>query len=232
MRSTTANSALWRGFLAGLPFIIVVIPFAILFGVVATEAGLPLAQVMGFSFLVIAGASQFVALQIMQDNAPTLVVLASALAVNLRMAMYSAAITPHLGSQPLWKRALIAYFLVDQTYNLAASEYETRPEQSIGEKTLFFFGCMLPICPLWYLGTWVGAVVGETIPTNLNIDFIVPIAFLAMVAPALRTGAHIAAAFVSIVASLALFWVPFNLGLLLAALLAMIVGAEIERRLQ
>ena len=103
---------------------IVVVPFAMLFGVVATEAGLPLAQVMGMSFLVIAGAAQFTALQFMADNAPVLVIIASALAVNLRMAMYSAAITPHLGPEPFWKRALIAYFLVDQTYALAFEEYQ------------------------------------------------------------------------------------------------------------
>jgi len=119
MGASTPKSALWRGVVAALPFIIVLVPFALLFGVAATEAGLPIAQVMGFTVLVIAGASQFTALQFMIENAPVLVVLASALAVNLRMAMYSAAITPYLGDQPLWKRALLSYILVDQTYNLA-----------------------------------------------------------------------------------------------------------------
>ncbi len=231
MPTATEKSGFWRGFLAGLPFVIVVIPFAMLFGVVATEAGLPLYQVMAFSFLVIAGASQFTALQFMSENAPTIVVLASALAVNLRMVMYSAALTPHLGSQPLWKRVFLSYFLVDQTYLLSATEYENRPDQTAAQKAAFFFGCMIPICPMWYLFTWVGAAVGEQIPASLGIDFIVPIAFLAMVSPALRTPAHIAAAFVSIVLALALFWIPFNLGLLVAALVAMITGAEIERRM-
>jgi predicted branched-subunit amino acid permease len=83
-----------------------VVPFAILFGVVGTEAGLNLAQVMGFSIGVVAGASQFAALQLMSENAPALIVVASALAVNLRMAMYSAALAPHLGPASLRDRAL------------------------------------------------------------------------------------------------------------------------------
>ena len=98
----------WQGFRAGLPFLLVIIPFGIVFGVVATEAGLTLSQTMGFSILVIAGSAQFVAIQMMIDNAPVLIVLATSLAVNLRMAMYSASLAPHLGSLSWWKRAVSA----------------------------------------------------------------------------------------------------------------------------
>ena len=68
----------------------------------ATEAGIDVAQVMGFSVLVLAGASQFSAVQLLSDHAPVLVVLASSLAINLRMAMYSASLTPWLGAAPAW----------------------------------------------------------------------------------------------------------------------------------
>lgn len=231
MGSATPKSAYWRGVLAGLPFLLVVVPFSLLFGVVATEAGLPISQTMGFSLLVIAGASQFTALQFMSENAPILVILASALAVNLRMAMYSAALTPHLGQEPLWKRAVISYFLVDQCYAIAAQEYENKPEMSLAEKTAFYMGALSPICPVWYIFTWVGALVGARIPAEYGLDFIVPITFLSMVGPALRTPAHIVAALVSIILSLVLVGIPLNLGLLVAAVIAMAVGAEVERRM-
>ena len=226
--------SLKRAFASGargaLPFTIVVVPFALLFGVVGTEAGLNLAQVMGFSIVVIAGASQFAAVQLMSDNAPTLVVVASALAVNLRMAMYSAALAPHLGPAPLMTRALIAYMNVDQTYALSAQRYEQAPPLSTDEKVAFFFGSCLPIMPLWYAGTLVGALAGTAIPASWGLDFVVPLTFLAIIAPALRTLAHVGAAFSSVVAVLLLSWVPWNLGLLLAGIIGMMVGAEIERR--
>ena len=101
---------------------------------------------------------------------------------------------------------------------------------TVAEKTAFFFGAVTPICPLWYGFTWVGAVIGEAIPAEYGLDFIVPIAFLAIVAPGLRTIAHLAAAIASIILALLLVALPFNLGLLVAALAAMIVGAEVERR--
>ncbi|MCY4334787.1 MAG: AzlC family ABC transporter permease [Litoreibacter sp.] len=231
MRSTTTKSAYFQGIKAALPFIVVVTPFAMLFGVVATEAGLPLTQVMAFSALVVAGASQFTALQFMSENAPVIVVLASALAVNLRMAMYSASLTPHLGKAPGWQRVLAAYFNVDQAFLLSHTEFERAPEASVPEKMAYYFGTVTPIVPLWYLFTFVGAVIGEAIPAEYGLDFIVPITFLAMIVPALRTLAHVVAALTSILLALLLVSVPFNLGLLIAAVAAMMVGAEVERRM-
>jgi len=222
------SSVYWRGVRHGVPFLLVVGPFAVLFGVVATEAGLSLAQVMGFSVLVIAGAAQFTAVQLMLENAPILLILGAALAVNLRMAMYSASLAPHLGTAPLWQRALIAYFTVDQTYAMSIAEYETHPEFDLPRKLVYFFGVATPVCPLWYVFTWAGAVAGGAIPPEYALDFAVPITFLAIVAPALRTLAHIAAAATSIVLALALTGLPTGLGLILAALVAMIVGARVE----
>lgn len=221
----------WKGVRDGAPFIFVVAPFGMLFGVVGTEAGLNLVEVMGFSVLVIAGASQFAALSLMQDNAPVLIVLATALAVNLRMAMYSASLTPFLGAAPIWKRALAAYFLVDQSYAIGVAKFERTPEMTLDERIAYYFGAVSPICPLWYASTLAGAVLGARIPESMALDFAVPITFLAIIAPMLRTMAHVAAALVSITLALVFSFLPYNLWLLIAALAAMLTGAEVERRM-
>lgn len=226
--SSSVRSAYWRGFRAGLPFVLVVAPFGMLFGVAATEAGLNLAEVLGFSILVIAGASQFTAIQLMTDNAPVFMVLLTSLAVNLRMAMYSAALAPHLGAAPTWQRAAIAYFMVDQSYAVSAQDYEKRPDQSLSEKLAYYAGACTPVCPQWYFSTWLGAVLGGAIPPEFALDFAVPITFLAIIAPIMRTLAHVAAAFVSVAAALGLAFLPAGTGLLIAAALAMATGAQVE----
>lgn len=228
MASSSTKSAYWKGFRDGLPFTVVVGPFALLFGVLATEAGLNVYETLAFSIVVIAGAAQFTALQLMTENAPTIIVLASALAVNLRMAMYSASLTPYIGAAPLWKRAFAAYFTVDQSYALSIVQYETRPEMTLADRLGYFFGVVTAICPSWYLFTLVGALVGQSIPPEFAIDFAVPITFLAMIGPMLRTPAHIAAAFVSVVLSIACAWVPYNLGLIIAGIGGMMTGAQVE----
>jgi hypothetical protein len=52
-----------------------------------------------------------------------------------------------------------------------------------------------------------------------------------MVAPALRSAPHVAAALVATVLALLLSGLPWNLGLILAAGAAMATGAAVERRL-
>jgi len=218
-----------QGLRAGLPFMLVVMPFGMVFGVVATEAGLNVLETMGFSVLIIAGAAQLAAIQLMTENAPVLVVLATGLAVNLRMAMYSAALAPHLGAAPVWQRALIAYLMVDQAYAVAHARFEEAPTMSVKAKVAYYFGAITPICPFWYLATLAGALVGNQIPAGLPIEFAVPATFIAMIAPMLRTLPHVAAALVSVVVTLVLAFVPYNLGLLVAAVLAMMTGAQLER---
>lgn len=217
-----------RGLRDGAPFLLVIAPFGLLFGVVGSEAGLDIPQVMGFSILVIAGASQFTAVQLMADNAPTLIVLATALAVNLRMAMYSASLAPWLGTAPLWQRALAAYGLVDQSYAVSILEYERRPEMTLAARMSYFAGSCIAVAPAWYVTTLVGALGGAAIPPEFALDFAVPITFLALFAPALRTLAHVAAALTSILVALALVVLPYSLGLIVAAIAAMAVGSAVE----
>jgi len=228
VQPTTVKSAYWMGFRAGMPFILMALPFATLFGVVASEAGLHLSQIIAFSMLVIAGASQYAALQLMIENAAISLVLLAALAVNLRMAMYSAALVPHLGAAPLWQRVLLAYVNFDQTYMSAAAQYDRTPRWPVQQKVAFFFGVATPIVPVWIVATIIGALVGAAIPPEYALDFIVPIMFLALVTPALKSAAHIAAACTSATVALALFWMPSGTGLLIAAATAMCVGAAVE----
>ena len=230
MPTETTKSIFRQGAREAAPFILVVGPFGLLFGVVATESGLNVLETMTFSILVIAGAAQLTALQLMTDNAPTIIVIVSALAVNLRMAMYSASLAPYLGPAPLWQRACAAYFLVDQSYGLAALKYEERPAWTVPQRMAYFFGTIAPVCPFWYAATLTGALIGNSVPDWLALDFAMPITFIALIAPALRTRAHVAAALVSVTVALCLAFLPYNLGLLVAGIAGMVTGAEVERR--
>ncbi|MCI2395804.1 AzlC family ABC transporter permease [Aliiroseovarius sediminis] len=228
MTSSNPKRHFFRGAGDALPFVLVIVPFALLFGVVASEAGLNVAEVMGFSVLVIAGAAQFTAVQMMSENAPTVIVILTALAVNMRMAMYSASLTPYLGKAPMWQRALAAYLMVDQAYALSQIKYEMEPDLTVPERVAYYVGSVSPLVPLWFTATYIGAVAGTQIPASFALDFALPITFLAMIAPALRTLAHVAAAVTSVGLALLMAWMPYGSGLLVAAIGAMVVGAQVE----
>lgn len=231
MTTTTVKSAFLKGLADGSPFILVIIPFASLFGLIATEAGLSVLESLVFSLVVIAGAAQFTALQLLQEDAPTVIVLTSALAVNLRMAMYSASLTPYIGSAPLWQRAFAAYLTVDQSYVVAISEFEKNPQMTVPQRVAYFFGAVTPVAPLWYIFTVVGALVGTQVPDSWALDFAIPITFLAMIAPMFRTLPHVLAAFVAVVVSLLASGVPYSMGVIIGGLAGMLAGAALEKRL-
>ncbi|WP_299503855.1 AzlC family ABC transporter permease [uncultured Roseobacter sp.] len=227
-KNRTRAGAFWKGAADGAPFLLVVAPFAMLFGVLATEAGLDVLETLMFSAVVFAGAAQFTALQLMQENAPTAIVLASALAVNLRVAMYSASLTPWIGAAPLWQRAIAAYFTVDQSYACSVVQFEKEPQMTVPQRMAYFSGVLSPIVPTWYISTLFGALVGTQVPDTWALDFALPITFLALVAPMLRTPAHVIAAVVAIITSLLTAWVPYSLGLIIAGTLGMMAGAQTE----
>ena len=222
------RQAFWHGLVQSLPFMLVLVPFGLLFGVVAAEAGLGLVEVLGFSTLVLAGASQFTAVQLLTDNAPVLVIIVTAIAVNLRMAMYSASMVPWLGGASALQRGLIAYLLIDQTFAMSVQHYEKHPRLSMAQRIGYFMGAAAGCCLPWAIATAAGHMLGRAIPSGLALDFALPITFLAMIGPMLRTPAHIAAALVSIIASLVFAFLPTGMGLFIAAPLAMLTGAGVE----
>lgn len=230
--SRTPRQCLRHGFMQALPFILVLLPFGMLFGVVASDAGLDLGKTMGFTVLVLAGASQFTAVQLLSDHAPALIVVISAVAVNLRMAMYSASLVPWLGTAKPRDRAWVSYVLIDQTYALAIQHFERNPGLSIPQRLGYFLGAALATCVPWFAAAALGAVMGRAIPESWALDFAVPVTFIALIAPMLRNLPHLVAALVAVIAALVFAFLPSGLGLFVAAPLAMAAGAMTEVALE
>jgi len=92
----------------------------------------------------------------------------------------------------------------------------------------YFAGTNAIVAPSWCIATMIGAVAGNTLPESWSLDFALPIAFLAMVGPMLRTPAHMIAAGVAVAVAILAAGVPHNLGLIIAGLSGMLSGAGAE----
>lgn len=228
----TIRASFWRGARAGLPFNAAVIPFGLLFGVVAADAGFDLLQAMAMSILVLAGASSLTAIELLTQQAPVFIVLLTAAAVNLRMAMYSASLAPHISSGPFWQRAAAAYLMVDHAYALSIVDYEARPDAPVRAKLAYYLGVCLASVPSWFVACFVGALVGTQMPAELGLDYAGVVMFVSLFAPAVRGLPKIAALIVAMSGSLLLAWMPYALGVLVAASIGMATGALVEVALQ
>ena len=165
-----------RGFRDILPIIVATIPFGMVFGTLSANKGLSLAESLLMSGAVYGGASQFVALEFWANPLPFWTILLSALAVNLRHVLYSAALGRRMSHWSPVERYSGFAFLTDPIFALA----EQRGER-LGVP--YYFGLALPLYLNWLVTTALGFVVGNLIgrPEAIGLDFVVTAYFMFLV---------------------------------------------------
>ena len=211
------------------PILLGVLPFGLICGAVGVAAGMPEWAAASLSSIVFAGASQLVAIQLMDQNASVAVVILTGLIINARFLMYSASIAPHLKeASPLSKLGL-AYLLTDQAYATAVFRFG-RHDLPMPDKIKYYMGAGLTLWVAFNLTTVLGAYLGAVIPPEWELDFAIPLTFTALVIPAVKDRpAALAAATAGCVALLAV-GLPYNLGLMAAAVCGIMAGCLAERR--
>lgn len=220
-------------FLAGVsgvaPLLLGVVPFGLIYGVLAVNAGLPVTMAQSMSLVVFAGSAQFITTQLLQDGAPLLVILLTAVIVNLRHILYSASLAPYLQERNRGWKALLSYLLTDEAYAVVITRYAGKRMQDRTYAHWYFLGTGLGLWITWQLSTAVGVFLGAQIPASWSLDFALPLTFIAITVPLLRDRALQATALVAGgVACLALT-MPLKLGLVTAILVAIGVGYVVEQ---
>ncbi|MEF8800096.1 MAG: AzlC family ABC transporter permease [Halolamina sp.] len=217
------------GIRAFLPLAVGVVPFALIAGITAVDAGIPPYQAVGMSVILFAGASQLAAIELLGGDAPLAVVVLTAVVINLRFTMYSASIAPYFRGVSGLRRWLGAYILTDQAYALSVAEFRDKSPEERGRMG-FYFGAAIGLWIIWQFGTIIGALLGATVPSGLSLEFAVPLTFLALLFPAIEGRPTAAAAVVAAGIAVLAAEVPFNLGLLVAAFVGIGAGVVLEHR--
>ena len=218
------------GLRAALPLLVAVAPFGLITGVAMAAGGIPPLEAMAMSILVYAGAAMLAATQLIAAGAPALVVVAAAFIVNLRLFMYSASMRPHLAGEPLHRRLILSYVLVDNPYALFMQRYGTHP-QATG-KFEYFAGMSVPIWLCWQATVAIGIVAGARLPAAWKLEFAAPLAFIAMTIPFLRGRPMLAAALSAGATAVLANGLPLKLGLALAAVVGIASGMFTEKILE
>ncbi len=211
------------------PILLGVLPFGLVVGVTAVEAGLSPLQAVGMSVIVFAGAAQLAAIELLGRSAPAAVVVVTALVVNLRMVMYSASLAPYLRRLSAPARWVSAYVLTDQAYAVSLAEFrETAPAER--SRLWYYLGGAVSLWVTWQAATVFGAVAGAAVPDGLSLEFAVPLTFLALVFPAISDRHTAAVAGVSGAVGVGTAVLPFDLGLVTAAVVGVALGVALDHR--
>jgi len=230
--TVSAKQEFWTGVRDTFPVIVGAIPFGIIFGALAINAGLSVAATLAMSLFVFAGSAQFVAAGLIGQGAGLLVIIVTTFVVNLRHALYSASLGPHLKKQSQRWLLPLGFWLTDETYAVVVQRYE-RADGS-PHKHWYHLGSSLAMYINWQLCTVIGIVTGTQLQgmADWGLEFAMVVTFIGIVVPLLRSSPMILCAIVAGTVSLLLRDAPNQSGLMVGALAGIATGMIANRSMR
>ncbi len=222
-RRVDGSASFRRGFWAIAPLWLGVVPFALVYAVLARDAGLSLLETQALSVLVFAGSAQVSAIGLFGAGAAAFEIVSTTFLLNVRHVLYGLSLGRRI---PLShrRRPVAAYFLTDEAFGVVAAS---------GERTFgFLLGAELSLFAVWNLATFGGGIAGATIadPARLGIDLVFPLAFLALLVPLVRTRVELLVAVVSGTLAYAVARdLPGGLPILVTGVVGSFLGASLTR---
>lgn len=223
--STIRRQAIRNGVKRVFPLSLMAGPFGIVYGATAVDNGIPDGPAILASFVILAGASQLALVDLIDEGAAWALAVGTALIINSRMALYSASLSPAFGEFPARWRFPLAQLFTDQAVVISLLEFETRTDPTY--RRWFFVGAGVWFATPWWIGTVIGVLVGGEIPDGWQIGFAVPLMFLALLIPTLRSRPTVAAAITGAAVAVAASGLPNGVGIILGALAGIVVGTMV-----
>ena len=196
--------------------------YGVSFGAISSAAGLNVLQTCALSLLMFTGASQFAFVALVNNGAPMAMGVAVSTFLGARNALDGLRLASLLDVR-LPRKALAAQLVIDESTAMAIR----RADPELGR--VGFWATGLGVFVFWNLGTLIGALAGEVLPSpqTLGLDAAVPAAFLALLAPKMSGREPWTVALVAAVVALAsVTYVPAGVPVLLAAGVAIVFGAR------
>jgi 4-azaleucine resistance transporter AzlC len=208
-----------------MPVVAGYIPVAMAFGVLA-EKYIGLHSIL-MSATVFAGASQFVALQMIMTLASPFFIIFTVFLINLRHILMSSYISVYHSEQSLVKKCLIAFGLTDETFAISSKELK-----EINNR----FGYQITLNTVcyssWILGTLMGVFIGQILPSGLIgvLPFTLTALFLYLLVVNVNNKIDVFVAILAGLISLVFSSVLVGWNILIATIIACFAGRELEKR--
>src|SRR5450830_1838453 len=97
----------WRASASTIP---AVLAWGIVSGMAMVKSGMTIWQALAMTLTVYAGSAQFAVLPLLAAHTPLIVIFLTAMIVNLRFVIFSAAVAPHFAHLPWYRRVWYGYF--------------------------------------------------------------------------------------------------------------------------
>ncbi len=210
------------GFVAYLPVSVGLIPWALVVGMAMTSVGFTTAQAMGMNIIVFAGTAQLGTLPLIAADAPLWLIIATALALNLRFLIFSAAISPGFHGARLPTRWLSGHLLTDGVF--ATCLDRMLQVDDLRWRLGYYLAPSLWTWLLWQSFTLVGIHAAGVIPKQWSLEFMASIALLVLLVPMARVRPMLIAALVGGASATLLRHMPLRLGVIVGIFAGIAAG--------
>ena len=215
-----------EGFLAFLPLSVGLIPWAMVTGMAMISAGFTPVQAMGMNIIVFAGTAQLGTLPLIAAGAPLWLSVITALALNLRFVIFSAAISPGFRGVGSGTRWLSGHLLTDGVFACCLEKMlkDGDPRWRLG----YFLAPSVWSWALWQLFALVGVLAAGSIPRDWSLEFMATIALLTLLVPMATQRPMLVAAASAGATAVLLRGLPLRLGLIVAIVVGIAAGFGAE----
>lgn len=179
--ATNKLSSFRQGAQAGVSIAIGYMPIALTFGLLAKTTGLTFLETVMMSMIVFAGASQYIALNLLSLGTGTFEIVLTTFVLNIRHFLMSASLNEKAESDELWKKALYAFGITDETFSVAATKEGT-------VNAPYMFGLIALSYGSWVVNSGIGHLVGASLPQSLQTSMSVALyaMFIGLLVPSLK----------------------------------------------
>jgi predicted branched-subunit amino acid permease len=199
---------------AMVPWLAGVTPFGLVIGVSAAQADIPTLAGWLTGPAIYAGSSQVAAIEMLDAGTAPVVVVITALVINLRLILYSGAIAAHWRGTPRWWRAMAAYLLIDPSFVVGIDRYQRPGDRS--DAHTYYLGGAITLWVGWLLAIGAGATLGAQLPAALHLEFVIPLYLVGEIVPKLGDRATRRAALTAAVVAVVAISAPLHIGVVLA----------------
>lgn len=222
---SVARHAFLQGAIAIMPLSLAVAPWGLLAGSMAIEANLSAWEGQGLSAIVFAGAAQLVAIGMLKSGASLASILLTTLLITSQHLLYGLWMRPALSPLPLHWRLGFGFLLTDEFFALTSRHDHQHFNR------WYALGIGFTFYVAWNLFTWVGIVLGQSIPhlDQLGLDFSIVATFVALITPLVRNLPTLACVAVSLAASVLFSHWHWETALVSAGLLGMSTGFACQK---
>lgn len=222
-----SRAAALAGMRALTPLAAAVFPFGVVYGVLVARSDVPNWVGALASPVIYAGAAQIALMDLLDRDTPVVIAAGTALIINLRMMMYSAALAPAIARFGRGWRVALPYAITDQLTVVSLLWFEAHRDAR--DRRAFFAAGGLFFLGVWIAGTLIGIATGAQIPDGLQLGFAIPLTFLALLMPTLRGRPEVTAAFASALVVVLVAGLPYSLGVPLGAVAGVLAGLAVAR---